>query len=182
MPDVYSQSITNLDTIRVSAGYPDYPDGTYHGGMDTVIANSEVYAPEAGTIVRAHHWQGGTDPSTADAWGNYILVEFEVDRYWLAAHFKGQIWSVGDVISKGDFIGTQGATGNVTGPHTHWEYWNGGQSTAYRRDPSIVLGIPSDVGRYSVIWDGENPPTPGGGNLPWWIFKVKKDKRQKRRS
>lgn len=181
MPDVYSQSITNLDTIRVSAGYPDYPDGTYHGGMDTVIANSEVYAPEAGTIVRAHHWQGGTDPSTADAWGNYILVEFEVDRYWLAAHFKGQIWSVGDVISKGDFIGTQGATGNVTGPHTHWEYWNGGQSTAYRRDPSIVLGIPSDVGRYSVIWDGESPPTPGGGNLPWWVLKIKKDKRRKRR-
>lgn len=179
MPDIYRQSITDLDTIRVTAGYPDYPDGSYHGGMDTVISNSQVFAPRAGEIIRAHHWEGGTDPSTTDAWGNYILVEFSPGRYWLAAHFASQIHSVGDFLEKGQFIGTQGATGNVTGPHTHWEYWSGGESTAYRRDPEIVLGIPSVVGRYSVEWDGDEPPVPGGGgSLPIWLLKKIKDKRR----
>lgn len=176
--EIYRQSITDLDTIRVTAGYPNYPDGSYHGGMDTVIGNSQVYAPRAGTVVRAHHWQGGTDPSTADAWGNYILVEYGPDKYWLAAHFASQIHTVGDVLAKGQFIGTQGATGNVTGPHTHWEYWNGGESTAYRADPEIVLHIPSVVGRYNVVWNGEEPPHSGGGRFPIWLFKKIKDRRR----
>lgn len=148
--------------------------------MDTVIANREVYAPRSGEVIRAHVWQGGTDPTTTDAWGNYILVEFSPNKYWLAAHFESQIWSVGDKVTKGDFIGTQGATGNVTGPHTHWEYWNGGQNTSYRRDPSIVIRIPSDVGRYNIYWDGEGPPIPGGGgSLHWWLLKKIKNKKRR---
>ena len=169
--ETYKQSITSLNTIRVTAGYPNYPGGGTHGGMDTVISNSLVYAPRGGTIITAHHWQGGTDPATADAWGNYILVQFASSKYWLAAHFANQIWGEGEEIRKG-------ATGNVTGSHTHWEYWSGGQSIAYRLDPAIVLGIPSDVGVYQVIWDADSPPGENG-SLPGWLLAAIKKKRRR---
>lgn len=117
----YKQCITDQSTIRVSAGYPHYSDGSVHGGIDTVHTNHQSYAPMAGTVETAHTWQGGTTGN--DSWGNYIVVKMSDNSYWLAAHFTSQIHSVGETITRGQYIGEQGRTGNVTGIHTHWEYW-----------------------------------------------------------
>lgn len=177
----YGQSITTESTVYESAGYPEYPGGGYHGGIDTVHNDLLAYAPQGGTIVTAHVWQGGT--SGNDSWGNYIVVDMGSNRYWLAAHFASQTHRAGEVLSKGDLIGTQGQTGNATGIHTHWEYWDGGQSTAYRADPSVILGIPNGApATYDVYWDADDPgpgpdppdpPGPGPGKLPplWMLFK-----------
>ena len=175
---VYPQSITDQPTIYESAGYPEYPNGGYHGGIDTVHTNHLAYAPAGGTIVVAHVWQGTTDD--ADSWGNYIVVDMGNGNFWLAAHFKSQIHSVGEVLKKGDYIGEQGETGDVTGIHTHWEYWVGGQSSAYRTDPSSLLGIPNGApATYDVSWDATDPPGPGpgpgpgptpSGSLPVWLL------------
>ena len=165
---VYPQCICGSASLDVTAAFGQYPSGGYHGGQDTQHPDLKAYAPKGGTVVTAHVWQGGT--SGNDSWGNYIVVQFAPGQYWLAAHFAAQLHSVGDIITAGQFIGQQGITGKVTGPHTHWEYWNGGQSTAYRADPSSILGIPNVVGTYSVSWDasGESPepdpnPDPGIG-------------------
>ena len=165
---VYPQCICGSASIDVSAAYGQYPSGGYHGGLDTQHPDLKAYAPKGGTVVTAHVWQGGT--SGNDSWGNYIVVQFAPGQYWLAAHFAEQIHTVGDTIAAGQFIGQQGATGYATGVHTHWEYWNGGQSTAYRADPSGILRIPNVVGTYDVTWDasGETPepdpnPDPGSG-------------------
>lgn len=91
---VYKQCITDQSTIRVSAGYPHYPDGSVHGGIDTVHTNHQSYAPMAGTVETAHTWQGGTTGN--DSWGNYIVVKMSDNSYWLAAHFVSQIHSVGE--------------------------------------------------------------------------------------
>ena len=144
----YKQCITNQSTIRVTAAYGSYPSGGYHGGLDTVHTNLQAFAPKSGTVVVAHTWQGGT--SGNDSWGNYIVVSMGNNQFWLAGHLASQSHTVGEVINEGDFIGTQGRTGNVTGIHTHWEFWNGGQSTRYRTDPSTILRIPNAVGTYSV--------------------------------
>lgn len=170
----YKQSITKQPTLRETAGYPTYPDGGAHGGIDTVHTDYLAYAPKAGTVVTAHKWKGGT--AGVDSWGNYIVVSIGDNKYWLAAHFTAQNWAVGDTISKGELIGTQGQTGNVTGTHTHWEYWVGGQSTKYRQDPSAVLGIPNGVGTYAVEWNGgdtptpPDPPTPPTKPPPIWLY------------
>lgn len=172
----YKQSITKSDTIRETAGYPTYPSGGVHGGIDTVHTDYKAYAPVAGTVVTAHIWEGSS--TGVDSWGNYIVVSMGDNKYWLAAHFTTQRWNVGDTIAKGDFIGTQGQSGNVTGTHTHWEYWVGGFGTRYRQDPSTILGIPNGVGTYAVEWDGGGTPTPPdppgppapGGKLPIWVY------------
>lgn len=162
----YAQCICGASSLDVKAAYGTYPSGGYHGGQDTVHPDLKAYAPKSGTVVTAHVWQGGT--SGNDSWGNYIVVQFAPGQYWLAAHFARQLHHVGETITAGQFIGQQGVTGNVTGAHTHWEYWNGGQSTKYRTNPSLVTGIPNAVGTYSVSWDasGETPepdPTPDPG-------------------
>lgn len=174
----YPQSITSQPTIYESAGYPTYPSGGYHGGIDTVHTDHLAYSPASGTVVTAHVWQGGTEGN--DSWGNYIVVQMDGGNYYLAAHFTDQIHAVGETIAKGQYIGTQGETGNVTGIHTHWEYWVGGYGTAYRSDPSAILGIPNGApATYDVSWDATDPPGPGpdppgpgpgGGGLPVWLL------------
>ena len=125
---VYPQCICGASTIDVTAAYGQYPDGSYHGGQDTVHPDLLAYAPVGGTVVTSHHWKGGI--SGNDSWGNYIVVSIGNNDYWLAGHLAAQTHTVGEVLATGQLIGRQGDTGRVTGIHTHWEYWHGGQSTA----------------------------------------------------
>lgn len=152
----YPQSITRQSTITVTAGYPYYPGGSEHGGIDYVTNDNLFYSPVAGRVVWAQVWNGETTGN--QSWGNMILIQFGTNQYCLLAHFAEQLWSEGAQIGKGQFVGVQGQSGNVTGTHTHVEYWSGGQSTAYRVDPSIITGIPNDTSRpfpqiYEVTWD-----------------------------
>lgn len=159
---VYKQCITDVSPIRVTAGYPAYADGSPHRGIDTVHGNHKAYAPEAGTVVVAQHWNGST--SGDQSWGNMIKVRMADGTTWRAAHFASQIWNVGDTISKGQFIGTQGKTGNATGIHTHWEY---ADAAGNLRDPSGIIRIPNQVGTWDVEWDSGGGPGPGPGPGPW---------------
>lgn len=174
----YKQSITDQSTIYESAGYPYYPGGGAHRGIDTVHTNHLAYAPASGTVIWVQHWNGSLAGN--QSWGNAIRVQMADGRVWLAAHFASQIHTVGEVIKKGDFIGEQGRTGNVTGIHTHWELWRG--TAGGLLDPSEILGIPNAApATYEVEWDvGESPTPPGPeppavGHLPIWLmFKMKK--------
>lgn len=161
---VYKQSITDQSTIYESAGYPSYPEGGAHRGIDTVHGNHLAYAPASGTVIWAQVWDGHTTSGNM-SWGNAIRVQMADGRVWLAAHFASQIWSVGATITKGDFIGTQGDTGNVTGVHTHWELWS--SAAGGLNDPSSLLGIPNSApATYQVEWDATDPPGPGPGPGP----------------
>lgn len=178
----YKQCITDVSPIRVTAGYPAYPDGSYHRGIDTVHGDHNVFAPESGTVVVAQVWDGVT--TTGDmSWGNMIKVQMADGTTWRAAHFTSQLWHVGDTIAKGQYIGTQGKTGNATGIHTHWEYQS---ASGALMDPSTILGIPNAVGSYEVEWDASVDPGPGPdpdpdpdpwptGKIPVWLmFKMAK--------
>ena len=98
----YKQCITDGSTIRVTASYPYYDDGTRHSGIDTVHTDLKAFAPYAGTVVRAWHWEGGI--AGKNSWGNHIVVQFAENQYWLAAHFASQIWSEGDTIAQGNIL------------------------------------------------------------------------------
>lgn len=154
----YAQSITDGSTIRVTAGYPSYSDGSAHRGIDTVHTDLMAYAPASGTVIVAQTWNGSTTGN--QSWGNCIRVQMADGRVWLAAHFASQIHYVGETITKGDFIGVQGATGNATGNHTHWELWS--SSAGGLNDPSSLIGIPNAVGTYDVTWDASTDPGGGG--------------------
>lgn len=157
----YQTTITDFNQLQVTAGYPSYPGGGAHRGIDTKTpanANTVVRCPNVGgKIIRSELGTGGNW-----SWGNFIVCQMANGTVWLAAHFASRLVNVGDIVKPGDVIGIYGSTGNVTGPHTHWEYHTsssiGGSNLG---DPSFLLGVPNAIGVYDVEFGGGDvPPVP----------------------
>ncbi len=83
-----------------------------HSGTDFRAGNgTPIKAPNSGRIVLAEDLYFS---------GNTVIVDHGRSLYSYFAHMSGFAVSVGDRVSRGDVIGTVGATGRVTGPHLHW--------------------------------------------------------------
>ncbi|BBC31361.1 Peptidase [Streptomyces graminofaciens] len=85
----------------------------YHTGVDFVApTGTALKAVGAGTVVSAG-WGG--------AYGNQIVIKLADGYYAQYAHLSSIGVSAGQSVSAGQQIGLSGATGNVTGPHLHFE-------------------------------------------------------------
>lgn len=86
-----------------------------HNGVDYgCVVGAEVYAPHAGVVLEATNDVGG--------YGKYIKIESAKEGSILA-HLDSIKVSVGQQVNEGDLIGLSGNTGNSTGPHLHWGYY-----------------------------------------------------------
>jgi hypothetical protein len=56
-----------------------------------------------------------------DSYGNYVVVDHGNGYSSLYAHLKNITTQVGTFLDQGDLVGYVGGTGNVTGPHLHFE-------------------------------------------------------------
>ncbi len=56
----------------------------------------------------------------SSSYGKYIKIQ-NGDLVTLYAHCNELLVKIGDKVNKGDIIAKSGATGNVTGPHLHFE-------------------------------------------------------------
>ncbi|MFJ1748545.1 M23 family metallopeptidase [Streptomyces sp. NPDC088116] len=84
-----------------------------HSGIDFRAASgTSVVAVGAGTVVEAG-WGG--------SYGNNIVLEMKDGTYTQYGHLSSIGVSVGQSVTPGQQIGLSGATGNVTGPHLHFE-------------------------------------------------------------
>ncbi|MEU6809402.1 M23 family metallopeptidase [Streptomyces sp. NPDC046831] len=84
-----------------------------HTGIDFHAASgSTVHGVGAGTVVEAG-WGG--------AYGNQVVIRMADGMYTQYAHLSSIGVSVGQRVVPGQQIGVSGATGNVTGPHLHFE-------------------------------------------------------------
>ncbi|MFF9040728.1 M23 family metallopeptidase [Streptomyces sp. NPDC014892] len=85
----------------------------YHTGVDFVApTGTSLKAVGAGTVVSAG-WGG--------AYGNQVVIKLADGYYAQYAHLSSISVSAGQSVSGGQQIGLSGATGNVTGPHLHFE-------------------------------------------------------------
>lgn len=94
--------------------------GTTHAGQD--ISNpsgTAIYAAAAGTVIRR-----GTNVLTGRT-GNGIVIQHSGGRYTYYGHLNAFRVAQGAKVSAGQRIGDMGTTGNVTGPHLHFETHNG---------------------------------------------------------
>ena len=102
------------DSRTVSAGYPNYSSGGYHGGIDfPVRTGSNVYAAASGTVILVKYLNY--------SYGRYIIIDHGNGLSTLYAHNSSIEVSVGDKVSRGQVIAHSGSTGNSTGPHCHFE-------------------------------------------------------------
>ncbi|MFJ1758214.1 peptidoglycan DD-metalloendopeptidase family protein [Kitasatospora sp. NPDC088134] len=85
----------------------------YHTGIDfPVSTGTSLKAIAAGTVVSAGN--GG-------AYGNQVVIKLADGKYAQYAHLSSISVSAGQSVTAGQQIGLSGATGNVTGPHLHFE-------------------------------------------------------------
>lgn len=98
----------------ISAGYPNYSNGSYHGGVDWPCpTGTAVHASDSGVVVIAKR--------LTYSYGQYILIDHGNGLSTLYAHNSSLVVSVGDQVSKGQIIAYSGESGNATGPHVHFE-------------------------------------------------------------
>ncbi len=98
----------------ISAYYPAYPSGGYHGGVDFPCpTGTPVHAADSGYVTAAGWTNWG--------YGNYVMINHGNGMTTLYGHNSSVIVKVGQSVSKGEVIAYSGSTGNSTGPHVHFE-------------------------------------------------------------
>jgi murein DD-endopeptidase MepM/ murein hydrolase activator NlpD len=110
----------------------------YHTGADFVVpTGTSLKAVAAGTVVSAG-WGG--------AYGNQVVIKLNDGYYAQYAHLSSLSVSAGQTVTEGQQIGLSGATGNVTGPHLHFEirttpnYGSDVDPVAYLRSHGVSVG------------------------------------------
>lgn len=110
---------------RLSSGYgyrnhPIKKAVKHHNGVDLAApSKSHVRAISGGMVVFAGKLGG---------YGKIVTIKHADDYISIYGHLSTISVVVGQVISAGTLIGRVGSTGNVTGPHLHFEWRKGSKS------------------------------------------------------
>lgn len=120
----------------VSKSFPNYSDGSWHGGYDiSVSTGTPVYAADGGVVYKSADI---TSPTFSDilnpsrphnggyySYGRYVIVKCKTSNdhtyYMYYCHLSSRSVKQGDKINKGDLIGKSGNTGHSYGAHLHFE-------------------------------------------------------------
>jgi peptidoglycan hydrolase CwlO-like protein len=110
--------------------HPIYGTPRLHSGID-MAANGTVPISAAadGTVIRAYK---------SGSYGNVVMISHRINGQTfttLYAHMRSTpAVSAGQSVSRGQFLGNMGSTGDSTGQHLHFEIhegsWNGSRSNA----------------------------------------------------
>ncbi|EFL22732.1 MULTISPECIES: M23 family metallopeptidase [Streptomyces] len=108
--------VSPVDGSSVSTGY-QASSGLWSSGSHTGIdfsasTGTEVQSVGMGEVVEAG-WGG--------SYGNNVVIKMNDGTYTQYGHLSSIGVSVGEKVTPGQQIGLSGATGNVTGPHLHFE-------------------------------------------------------------
>ena len=90
-----------------------------HAGQDLVgPPGTPLFATGTGKVDRA---------GPASGYGNLVEIEMSDGLFTRYAHMDSIAVTVGQQVTAGTVVGVQGATGDVTGPHLHYEIRRGDQ-------------------------------------------------------
>ena len=101
-----------------------------HRGVD-------IYVP-SGTDIRAMAPGRVRFAGMQGSYGNVVWMDHGGGVVTVYAHLSETRVKAGDVVEGHAVVGLSGATGDVTGPHLHFELWRWG----HERDPVPLLGGP----------------------------------------
>lgn len=101
-----------------------------HAGVDLrAPKGTAVLAMSAGTVIEVKQIIGG--------YGHYVRIAHEGTLSTLYAHLDKVEVVVGEKLAKGQEIGTVGLTGWTTGPHLHFEVYEGVKTV----NPTKYIGV-----------------------------------------
>ena len=120
----------------------------YHKGIDLVGEDSHVvYAICDGYCTTRTQYN---DEGKMDGFGHYVTQTIADGRRIFYAHLASFSITDNQYVTAGTPIGIMGATGNVTGAHTHLELRPSG-TTSESLDINAFTGIPNVVGNYTGV-------------------------------
>lgn len=134
-------NLTSPSTYQINQGYlyAEYNAtlGSVHHGVDfSCPSGSNVTAAASGTVIVSADLGGSS-------YGQYmILKHYDSIRgyyYTLYAHLSQRLYSVGQTVTYGTVIAKSGSSGNVTGPHLHFEVRKDTNSYYTVRNPECWL-------------------------------------------
>jgi len=124
---------------------------TFHAGIDIANATgTDVWAAFDGTVVET-----GTNIEPGRS-GKGIRIRCDDGETTYYGHLSAILVRPGQRVQRGQHIGEMGATGNVTGPHLHFEIWRSASGTTHR-DPRI------DFRHFGVTPGVDNRPRGSAG-------------------
>jgi murein DD-endopeptidase MepM/ murein hydrolase activator NlpD len=113
------QPVSNKDLTRIASGFgwrvhPIYKVRKFHDGFDfTAPKGTDIYATGDGKIIEIDYSRRG--------YGNKIVIDHGYGYKTLYAHLNEFKVKKGQMVKRGEIIGTVGNTGLSTGPHLHYE-------------------------------------------------------------
>lgn len=114
-----------VEPTGLSQGYH-----SFHPGLDIRAPRGrQVLATADGTVIEVKHLKTG--------YGNHVRIAHAGTLSTLYAHLDKINVEVGQKVNKGQEIGTIGMTGWTTGPHLHFEMYEGVKAI----NPATMLGI-----------------------------------------
>ncbi|MDR1414403.1 MAG: M23 family metallopeptidase [Odoribacteraceae bacterium] len=116
----------NTSTVYLASAFgtcihPFYKMVKFHRGID--------FSGPIGTPVRAAGRGTISGCGNAKGIGNYVLIDHGFDHETLYAHLEKINVRKGQRVERGDVIGLLGNSGQVAGPHLHYEVLRNGQPT-----------------------------------------------------
>jgi hypothetical protein len=121
---------TAASAVTIKAPHPGrvalfsyYPSGASHGGVDISSGSCNYWGVETG-VVGSYYWNVTIRTSTSDCNGSGSGNQNEA-RHLFADGWSFRLWHFNKTANSYDRtcdrcqVGDEGATGNVTGPHTH---------------------------------------------------------------
>lgn len=115
-------NVARASNLPANDGYFAFPTtgnnyGRIHSNNGVDISNScgtPIYTSADGVVTTSQNgWNGG--------YGNYVKVTHPNGVVTLYAHLSSRDVEVGTSVTKGQYIGAMGTTGNSTGCHLHFE-------------------------------------------------------------
>lgn len=140
----------NYKPYPITAGYPTYPSGSRHRGVDFGYPSGTPIGSASSGIVAGINADGS-------AYGNHVKVRGDNGLYYLYAHMTSTAVSKGEQVNAGQLLGYSGNTGNSTGPHLHYEVRN--RDGKYKQDIDPYPYITSS------LWSIGDTSGVGSGNI-----------------
>lgn len=134
-----------------------------HNGIDLAISgnptNTPIYASADGEVIQA----GVLSPGW-ESYGNYIVIRHNNGFCTGYAHNASISVSVGDKVSQGQQIGIMGATGDVTGIHSHFQLIKDDPSVPRISGQSSLFKNPREKIDFSLSGGSNTGGSSGGGS------------------
>lgn len=146
-----------MPPAQLTSGYGERW-GTFHYGQDIATGlGTPIYAFADGTV---------TNAGPATGFGQWIVIQHNIDGQRVDTVY-GHMYpddmfvSVGDQVRAGQHIANEGANGEVTGPHLHFEVHPGGWAAHGAVDPAPWLAQAHNVAKDG----GVDKVTPDAGDV-----------------